>query len=376
MAYNFEICQREYGFNCDCLTCNYCLSLRYILHLSCRQSITSLGPTYPSNTPTVDQSSNTNMPKAKAVRSKKARSEPYSKSHKTTSSSILKTKPNGQKAFPFLDLPFELRMSIYAYFLQMTPYYLVCLRLPLRSLPTSAQTPDDLATLRDSERDYAVISRTRKALNRVCRQITAEWSPLFWETTSSIVHASKGNLGYFQPRHMILDPFCNPWNFANDFLRVLQPSKLAMIKRIAYDIRPGDFDSFADFPKLLMKHIDRLPALEQLTLNSNAHGLGDHGFVRLGSYPMEVWRLSNWHHRWEQIEQRFLGIGRKNQTIRAKRNGAGVLQGWNATRKLRVHRAYPRDGHLTIRGVAVIFKKAGSATTGTEPPSIKLLFEG
>ena len=316
------------------------------------------------------------MPKKKIPRSKKTRSKPYPTTHTTSSSSIIRTAPNGQKSFPFLDLPFELRLSIYALFLHITPYYLQCLKLPLRNIPDPTQTSDDPAILSDSQQDYAKMLRTRKSLNQVCHQITDEWSPLFWETTTAIVHASKRHLGYFQPRHMILDPNCNPWSFANDFLRVLTPPKMGMIKRITYDIRPGAFDSIADFPKLLMKYIDRLPALEQLALTSQTFNLVDHGFVRIGSYPIDVWRTSQWQRKWEQIEQHFLGIGRKNQTIRARRNGAGVLEGWNATRKLTAHHAHPRDAYLTVRAVAVVFKKAGSATTETEPPTIKLLFEG
>ncbi|KEF62873.1 uncharacterized protein A1O9_00846 [Exophiala aquamarina CBS 119918] len=316
------------------------------------------------------------MPKAKTARSKRARPTPYSKPLATASSSILKVSPNGQKPFPFLDLPLELRLSIYAYFLHMTTFYLPCLRLPLTSVPhCPTRSQAEVDAIQDSARDDESISKTRKSLNLVCLQITAEWSPLFYETTNSIVHASKRKLG-FRPKHMVFDPYCNPWNFANDFLRVLHPSKLVMIKRIAYDIRPGNLDSFEDFPKLLTKHIDRISALEQITLHSYTYGLVDHGFLRFGYFPMDVWRTSPWRHRWEHIEQRFLGIGRKNHTVHAKKNGAGVLQGWNATRKLTVHLASPRDRYLTVRGVDVVFKKAGAATTETELPTIMLLWKG
>lgn len=317
------------------------------------------------------------MPKLKTAQRKTPRSEPY---RKTRVNTPLSTQSHGSLTFPFLDLPFELRLIVYAYFLHMTPRYLPCLHLPLRSLPTTAEFQAGMADLPRSDVYHHAISKTRKSLNLVCRQISAEWSPLFYETTTSIVHASKRKLGYFKPKHIFYNPHCNPWIFANDFLRVLEPTKLASIKRIEYENQPGHLESFNDFPKLLMKHIDRLPSLERLTLHIRTYCLIEFGSlsgtVRLGDNPIDVWRTMTWRWNLEEAEEHFLGLGKKNRTLRAKKQGAGVLQGWNITRKLRAKHVFPDDRHLTIQGAAIVFRKHGPATTEQQPPSIKILFEG
>jgi hypothetical protein len=316
------------------------------------------------------------MPKLKRAQRKTSRSGPYPETLNKVPSTTHTTVSHGCTTFPFLDLPFELRLIVYANLLRMTPYYLPSLHLPLTSFPDLAQLQAGMAALQRSEVDHRATSKTRKSLNLVCHQISAEWSPLFYETTTAIVHASKRKLGYFKPKHMVLDQCCNPWHFANDFLRILQPAKLASLKRIAYEVRPGDFDSFDDFPKLLMKHIDRLPSLEKLSLYSPTMAWTDHGFVRLGDHSIDLWRRSICHLKWENLEERFLGLGKRNQTLCAKRQGAGVLQGWNITREMRVKNTYPGETILTVRGVAIVFKKGGPATTEDQPPSIKVLFKG
>lgn len=95
-------------------------------------------------------------------------------------------------------------------------------------------------------------------------------------------------------------------------------------------------------------------------------------------------RASLGRHRtlWEDVEKLFLGLSEQNQTLHAKRQGAGILKGWKVERKL----VYQTAGHsfmvtglsslvCWVNDMEIVFKKAKVATTEDQPPLLKLLVE-
>lgn len=85
---------------------------------------------------------------------------------------------------------------------------------------------------------------------------------------------------------------------------------------------------------------------------------------------------------WEDVERLFLGLGEQNQTLHAKRQGAGILKGWKVEKKMIYQTArHPfLESRLNpqcywVNDMEIVFEKAKVAATEDQPPPLKLLVE-
>ncbi|KAK5043619.1 hypothetical protein LTR84_011333 [Exophiala bonariae] len=318
------------------------------------------------------------MPKLNKAGRKAPRPQPYPKKDPKKSSDTIKNKSHPQPDSPFLNLPSETRLTIYGYFLQTKPHPPTVIDFPATRSQAKALIDGNLvasfASLEESRKRHdREISITRKSLNLVCRKITAEWSPLFYRTTTITVHRAKTKwVGYHTAR------YCNPPSFAHDFLRVLHPSKLANIKKIAYDVPKDDVHFVADFPKHLVKYISKLTSLESLSIRCDPHKRESHLWISTcfihspKSIEIDtcVRRESPVTSKcyWEDIELFFLGLGKNNTTLPAKKLGAGIFEGWDLKRTLFLKTLWQPEGsnHCGMIGddVEFVFHKPKMTATG------------
>ncbi|EXJ92158.1 hypothetical protein A1O3_00708 [Capronia epimyces CBS 606.96] len=126
----------------------------------------------------------------------------------------------GPTQLSLLDLPAEARLQIYNCF---TP-------VPPRDF-------DELDEAADTARQLLV--EARKNLTLVCRQITEEWTPMFYRSTTFVVN-------HLKPRHIsvnLKECRATPQAFADMFLKNLDTYKLRNIVRLAYDTSPFTLSS-------------------------------------------------------------------------------------------------------------------------------------
>ena len=231
-----------------------------------------------------------------------------------------------RKPFRFLDLPLEIRMHVYDCFfiVPRRGYNLMVDELARTQLVRNdrkmAYNSDDL---KDNPWGSAyaqeeVVSRlamtaeafpimvTRKSLLRVSRKIQVEWAPMFYKSTTVIVHgANHANL-YRQIR--AVDYGGNAPRFQN-WLYNLQPYKLSNIRHLEYDASTthvADFSQLKQLALLLSKKSSALQSLETVTLAVQA----DHDII----FPLSTdvakrfaWReaigVSN--SKWDLVQQQF-----------------------------------------------------------------------
>ncbi|KIY02441.1 uncharacterized protein Z520_02580 [Fonsecaea multimorphosa CBS 102226] len=127
------------------------------------------------------------------------------------------------KPLSFLDLPTEIRLQVYQHFVTIPP-----------------KTGIEKRRL-----DRSRVIRTRYSLQLTCRKVSQEWSPLFYSTTTIVIHGLRpvpddGSPEYRTSRGMDF------WGFEKEFVNLSSLSKRKRIQSLAYDCGDdisGDFQS-------------------------------------------------------------------------------------------------------------------------------------
>ncbi|EXJ94807.1 hypothetical protein A1O1_03205 [Capronia coronata CBS 617.96] len=170
----------------------------------------------------------------------------------------------------FLELPLEVRLSLYSYFIDI---------------------PLTIGCGYDYTNKEMVLAR--KTLLLVCRQMHEEWAPLFFRSTTVVVNTLKEE---FRANHgpgvekswLIAGSSCiaptdfhNASGFGNVFLKCLDPYKLRNLRSLKFDAtvwtrahsyRPQsrhpyvDFQGLRDLGRVLQQHKDIFVSLEEVTL--------------------------------------------------------------------------------------------------------------
>ncbi|KAK5265679.1 hypothetical protein LTR99_008817 [Exophiala xenobiotica] len=281
------------------------------------------------------------MPKLKASRPAK-KTGPYTKPP-TSKQSPKKATATQQDAvvsqFHFLNLPAEVRLQIYDLFATVPP-----LKIPLKPF-----------------NDHFIAVRTRRNLMLVCHKITQEFAPLFYRTTTVIVHTPK-EIHELNPRQFKFDSvtgkyeerfgwpgnYCTPAQFDHLFLKRLQPHKICNIRKLEYNAMAWrydrgrlDFHLFVSLTSILRLYKSDLTSLSEVVLlgppraslirylwpsQPNADPCCD---------PKEVWKRDGYNGNWDD-------------TLRSMQSSrrSGIFRGWRIEKEV----------SITVCGVTRVYK--------------------
>ena len=308
----------------------------------------------------------------------------------------------------FLDLPIEIRLEIYGYFAKLPEYEDYGIQLLDFAEKESGDVIIDKRKMKATtaqkaayDNEYAAIKKTVASLLLVCRDINAEYTPIFYRNQSFRVDT-------VQP------PIDNPWfeptgqsaatrrkkttitnndiksiltvgtarDFQAKFLRTLTPCKLSHLGSLEYDasifngyvwhpdkfefdpspLHEGhrangssnvDFEGLLHLATVLQEYKDALSSLQRVMLC----GVGDPAMVqpysldRFGSANLEsVWSKTIEGPKWEEVERKL--VGGQDQKSRS----TAPLSGWKITRRLVL---WGWDDDIVISKVHVLFEKPG-----------------
>ncbi|KAL6246489.1 hypothetical protein RBB50_006726 [Rhinocladiella similis] len=165
------------------------------------------------------------MPKRKRERAQ-ARAEPHSpsvpvrRSERIAQTALVKKQdaPGGlvKQGLILTDLPLEVRLQIYGFFAHRLTEY--------------------------DERDWESIELTRRSLLLVSRQVNAEWTPLFFSTTTILFKADHtSDAGYDRPKRALreeeneLDSVRIAVDTCGALLNTIPLHKLKFVRRLQYE---------------------------------------------------------------------------------------------------------------------------------------------
>ncbi|KAJ9607432.1 hypothetical protein H2200_008505 [Cladophialophora chaetospira] len=221
------------------------------------------------------------------------------------------------ESFRFLDLPGEIRNQIYQYFLHGL------------SINESDEYTGDQQQIQETI-DQDAMKKTRSSLLSICRQINKEYTPLFYNTFSVVVHTPRRPIQayapwlYYGPETTMMVTRSTSENFQQEFLMPLEPYRMASIRHICYDAsiwdhyvwlpqkfkvrhplvsnvdRSGlstniDFEGLLHFARVLSQHKEQLAGLQQVTLTGRGDSDNDAYKLKVKQVDKEnqVWK--GWH---------------------------------------------------------------------------------
>ncbi|EXJ60334.1 hypothetical protein A1O7_04486 [Cladophialophora yegresii CBS 114405] len=234
-------------------------------------------------------------------------------------------------SFRFMDLPLEVRMGVYDYFV---------------AAPKDAAGSDEGFSAiteagKESHRcfplqrrvdagfveELTIILKTRRSLLSVSHQINAEWSPVFFRTTTIIVHGPileylhDGGVGTTTGRALGFEKF---------FLRSASASTLGNIRRLCYDASiHGPFESVSyskattvnfpnlrQFARILDRYRTDLSSLQEVELYARWqiwHGRNrwPGWWVQSSNAAASVWTAASDGGLWEEIEHLLVRRNRR-----------------------------------------------------------------
>lgn len=237
--------------------------------------------------------------------------------------------PSCHPQLSFLDLPAEIRLQVYGHFVT----------IPAATTRTSKEQIDHRAE----------VILTRYSLQLLCRQISAEWSPLFYSTTTITVN---GAVRYKElSRTQVHSAGLSPDLFESNFLLADQSLHiLNAIKRIHYDAtiqegfyrRNTDYAGMQELSNIIATHHDVLTSLEEITLLSSGISQKTCQALRKGYSLKWCWLYSTAHraggHKGWRDAQKCL------------------IANWTAIRRMHLQREGARQ---SFDQVALVFRKAG-----------------
>ncbi len=267
-----------------------------------------------------------------------------SKSHQSSNAKLI------EQTSTFLALPSEVRMMIYQYILQV---------------PRGQGDWDNKHFLAG---DKAAILIARKSLLHTCRQMTLEWAPMYYRSTTIVVNGAK----LLQTSQNIIQRRLTkgPTQLGNSFLKNAAPRKVQNIRKIEYDLslpkaKAVQFHGADALAKLMRKYDGVLTSLTSLNLYTTSFSPARQTFQHLNvkSNPWimplhngnEVWATIDDNAQWEDTIQKFLDLlGNWHIVIR--------ISGRLAERNI------PSQGRqLTVERVSIKFTKPqGSEKIGSK----------
>jgi hypothetical protein len=170
--------------------------------------------------------------------------------------------------------------------------------------------------------------------------------------------------------------------FANDFLRLLDGSKIQNIRSIEYNIGVQfenddepvpDFNSLGEFSKVLSRYIDRMPFLAKLALRCESHS--SRGYQM--ETPEALWEADALWEYWEAVEKQFAcdeGKGRQQQQ-------QSPLKGWHVTKgfllkdtlaRRRAADWTPRTLSI-VNGVFIVFRRSNVCVSDGSAQETKMV---
>ncbi|KAJ9606810.1 hypothetical protein H2200_008820 [Cladophialophora chaetospira] len=321
-----------------------------------------------------------------------------------------------RKFHRFFDLPLDVRLQIYAYFAE-TPTREEY-RLPEAKPPRGASSEEfqkwetDRYESQEQEEIFLEegdqIAETRRSLLVASRQVSVEFSPIFYRSIDVVIHkhCNTPNPWYISSPNTISRPTKTsekPTNadiktivtsstasdFERDFLHNLASWKISQIRFLDYNVsitgtyalekfwirlpdkfqfESGrqdtrlhtssniDFESLMQLSHTLKQYKGSLVSLEELCLR----GEGDERLTGLYALPkslitdkaepQEVWEAMPEHRKWEAVEHRM--VGARDQAAQS----TAPLSGWEVTRILDLEGSIIRD-RVDIKEVSLVFRK-------------------
>ncbi|KAJ9607436.1 hypothetical protein H2200_008509 [Cladophialophora chaetospira] len=296
------------------------------------------------------------------------------------------------KPSQLLELPVEVRLKIYSHFAR---------------IPTNREHGVDRVTFK---KERNAISKTRRSLLKVNRKISEEFKPIFYRSTSIIVHAKQPPIPnpWYQPPRSDLSKEEDeeekksrdrksvvhvekiitkgtPMNLETQFLSTLAPHLLAEIRCIEYDAtiwggvyiwRPTefhfdsetsdfpdhsrergsnvDFAGLQEMPSLLRRFMPALPALEEVKLYgfSDDYMLLVYTITKFQSSNLRwLWADASYHGSWEKIESLLT----KGDPL--TEGETAPIPNWEITRTVNLKEHENYLGELFIQKVEVVFRK-------------------
>ncbi|OAP64449.1 hypothetical protein AYL99_00421 [Fonsecaea erecta] len=237
---------------------------------------------------------------------------------------------------PFLQFPAEIRLEIYSYFLWVPPEKL-------------AQRCD-----RKRQDNRSVLRLARKNLRRLCHQISEEWDPLFFSTTtitvrnllpdwdSLLISSTRPNsplMNFGELWHKGLETISTPPQtrplgsglFRTDFLERQPPYKLNRIRKLQYLITGSSLERMDLTDLALLAAMihgtkeDLLKSLEEVSICWRPLRVV-RGFFK-GS---EIWaECSGTTDTWDKVKALF-----------QPEDGFGCFQNWKMIRRMCIYKAF------------------------------------
>jgi hypothetical protein len=227
--------------------------------------------------------------------------------------------------------------------------------------------------------DHFTAVRTRRNLMLVCHTITQEFTPLFYRTTTFIVHTPK-EIHELNPRQFRFDSvtgnykqkrfgqpgnYCTPAEFGHLFLKRLQPQKICNIRKLVFRTAAWTYymggyllaaDPYVEFParvsltSMLRSYKSVMTSLSEVLLlgppctswvpyllpsQPNADPHFD---------PKEIWKRAagNWDHTLRLMQS-------------ARRSG--IFRGWRIEKEVSISVCEFEQAYI-IRKTKVTFRKA------------------
>ncbi|KAJ9603872.1 hypothetical protein H2200_011394 [Cladophialophora chaetospira] len=256
---------------------------------------------------------------------------------------------------PFLDLPFDARKETYDCYAGVI----------------SISDNDD--------EERKAVSKTRKSLLSVCRQVNAEWTPTFIRTTNIIVHGPRSAyIAHTDPnvltgRSLVFD---------KAFLRSVSAGLTNNIRRLCYDasihgpqgyvnhrlVSTVNFQALRQLAHILSRSSSELTLLQDVELYARWQAwTGPNRDIMLRRSLMqpcekEIWAFASEHGQWEQIEDQL-----------ARRNRRAALKGWEICRNVKIATRWDKFLAYECRrifSVHVHFSKQGTdagSANATDP---------
>ena len=315
------------------------------------------------------------------------------------------------ESFRFLDLPVELRMEIYTYFVNFPRVNenQTCGDGHAGTV-TSTKVDDKAGDTGDAcrsqkeacKKERREISVTRRSLLQLCHQVSAEFLPIFYQTSKVIVHRHRVRRNVFStlwPAHTPSLAGTEYWfsppkdtpvrrivtssdaaYFMKTYLGEVKPSTTSLIRHLDYDASiwdrfvwlphefwgmcyrkqadPSELTTNIDFPGLrkfsqvLARFKKSLPCLETVRL----HGVGDEHNENYALAlqdtvnPTHVWAIASELGQWDAVEKALVGQPTPQ---------SGALYGWSILREVVWEKSF-------ISHVGVTFQKPSAhKATGT-----------
>ncbi|OQV11110.1 hypothetical protein CLAIMM_15005 [Cladophialophora immunda] len=226
--------------------------------------------------------------------------------------------------FRLLDLPPEIRLQIYRYFATVG-------KIILPKEPALYRRK--VNELEKRKRGVRDAKATRTSLQWVCHQISEEWAPIFFSTTTIVVNPARSpDDGSQLPDDGLEDFQYTPEEFRNFFMDTTPECKLKYITKLKYiDFLGKDLTNpktglgLASLIGALKEHLPKLPSLSKVTylvvLDSDCRPLTPYSYRATHE---TAFSFPDYEGRLRTLEQQALSG-----------TGTGFLNNWVSQRKIK-----------------------------------------